>query len=136
MLEDKKGLTLQAAKGMAEAAEKHAAAHGWKMVIAIVDDGANLLYLERMDGGLIGSVEIAQHKARTAVLFQSPSKGFEQGLAANQLSLLKIDVLPFEGGLPVVVGGKVIGAIGVSGATPPEDGQAAQAGLTWLEKST
>lgn len=132
MLQEKKGLTLQAAKGMAEAAEKYAAAKGWKMVIAVVDDGANLLYLERMDGGLIGSVDIARQKACTAVIFQSPSKNFEQGLASNQLSLLKLEVLPFEGGLPVIVDGKVIGAIGVSGATAPEDGQTAQAGLKWL----
>ena len=102
------------------------------MVIAIVDDGANLLYLERMDGALIGSVQVAQQKARTAVIFKSASKGFEQGVAGGGMSLLKLDVLPFEGGIPIVVDGSVIGAIGVSGATAPQDGETSQTGIDWL----
>ena len=132
ILEDKKGMTLQAAKGIAAAAERFAAANGLKLVIAVLDDGGNLLYLERMDGGLIGSVEIAQQKARTAVNFKSPSKAFEDGLSGGGLSLLKLDVLPYEGGVAILVGGKVIGAVGVSGGTAAQDGQAAQAGVDWL----
>ena len=126
-------MTLAAAKQVAEAAEKFAIANDWKVVIAIVDSGANLLYLERMDGGLVGSVRIAERKARTAVQFKCPTKDFETGLAGGTTSLLKLDILPFEGGIPVLADGAIVGAIGVSGGTPAQDGQVAQAGADALK---
>jgi glc operon protein GlcG len=131
-LADKKALTLDTAKKMAEAAEKAAIANKLSVVIAVMDDGGNLLFLERMDEAGIGSVQIAQEKARTAVIFKSPSKDFQDGLAKGNLSYLKLDALPFEGGIPIVVGGKTIGAIGVSGGTAAQDGQVARAGVDWL----
>ena len=134
-LQEVKTLTLAAAKGMAAAAESFAVAHNWNVVIAIVDCGGNLLYLERMDGGLVGSVAIAEQKARTSVFFKCPSKDFETGLASGGTSLLKLDILPYEGGIPVAVGGVITGAIGVSGGTPPQDGQVAQAGVDWLRSN-
>lgn len=128
-----KTLTLAAAKQVAEAAEKFAVANNLKVVIAVVDSGANLLYLERMDGGLVGSVSIAERKARTAVQFKCTTKDLESGLAGGTTSLLKLDILPFEGGIPVLADGAIAGAIGVSGGTPAQDGQIAQAGITALK---
>ena len=128
-------LTLAAAKQIAQAAESFASANNWNVVIAIVDSGANLLYLERMDGGLVGSVAIAGQKARTAVHFKCPTKNFETGLAGGATSLLKLDILPYEGGIPIVADGAIVGAIGVSGGTPDQDGQVAQAGKDWLESA-
>jgi glc operon protein GlcG len=129
-----KTLTLAAAKQAAEAAEKFAAAHNWKMVIAVVDSGANLLYLERMDGGLVGSVSVAERKARTAVQFKCPTKDLETGLAGGTTSLLKLDILPFEGGIPILADGAIAGAIGASGGSPAQDGQVAQAGVDALRE--
>jgi glc operon protein GlcG len=127
-------LTLEVAKGMAVAAEKQAVKNHWGMVIAILDDGANLLYLERMDEAPIGSVEVAQKKARTSVIFKAPSKVFSDALAKGTTAMLTLGVLPFEGGIPLIVDGKVIGAIGVSGGDMAEqDGQVAQAGVDWFK---
>jgi uncharacterized protein GlcG (DUF336 family) len=85
----------------------------------------------------IGSVEVAQKKARSAVIFKSPTKQFADALAKGTTALLKLDILPFEGGIPLVVDGKVIGAIGVSGgATAEQDGQVAQAGVDWFGANT
>jgi glc operon protein GlcG len=125
-------LTLAAAKQIAQAAESFASANKWNVVIAIVDSGSNLLYLQRMDGALVGSIAISQHKARTAVQFKRPTKDFETGLAGGSTSLLKLDILPYEGGVPIIAEGAIVGAIGVSGGTPAQDGQVAQAGADWL----
>jgi glc operon protein GlcG len=135
LLSAQKTLTLAAAKQMAEAAENFAAANNWKVVIAIVDSGANLLYLERMDGGLVGSVAIAERKARTSVQFKCPTKDLETALAGGGTSLLKLDILPFEGGIPIVAEGAIAGAIGVSGGSPAQDGQVAQAGVDSLRSA-
>jgi len=132
LLSVEKTLTLAAAKQIAQAAETLAAANHWNVVIAIVDSGSNLLYLERMDGALVGSVVISQHKARTAAQFKCLTKDFETGLAAGSTSLLKLDILPYEGGVPIIADGSIVGAIGVSGGTPAQDGQVAQAGSDWL----
>jgi uncharacterized protein GlcG (DUF336 family) len=131
-LGDKKVLTLEIAKKMAEAAEKAALANKWNMSIIVLDDGGNLLYLERMNDASIASTQIAQQKAHTAVIFKSPSKDFQEGLGKGNMSYLKLDALPFEGGIPIIVGGKLIGAIGVSGGTAVQDGQVAKAGADWL----
>ena len=130
-----KTVTLAAAKQAAEAAEKFAAANNWKMAIAVVDSGANLIYVARMDGGLIGSVSVAEQKARTAVQFKCPTKDLQAGVAAGTISLLKLDILPFEGGIPIMVDGSIAGAIGASGVGPEQDGQAAQAGVDALRSA-
>jgi len=130
-LADRKIITLDVAKKMVEAAEKKAIAEKWNVVIAIMDGGGNLLLLERMDDALLGSVQIAQEKAHTAVIFKSPTKDFQDGLAKGNMSFLKLNALPFEGGIPIIVEGKVIGAIGVSGGTAAQDGQVAKAGADW-----
>jgi len=131
-----KTITLAAAKQAAEAAEKFAAANNWKMVIAVVDSGANLLYLARMDGALVGSVSVAERKARTAVQFKCPTKDLQAGLAAGTTGLLKLDILPFEGGIPIMADGAIAGAIGASGCTPEQDGKVAQAGIDALRSAS
>jgi len=128
----KPALTLEVAKEIAQAAEKKALANHWAMVISVMDDGANLLCLERMDEAPIGSLEVSQKKARSSVIFKSPTKQFSDALAKGATALLKLDIIPFEGGIPLVVDGKVIGAIGVSGGAAEQDGQVAQAGADWF----
>lgn len=132
-LANKKALTLEAAKKLAAAAEVEARKNNWNVVICVVDDGANLLYLQRMDGTQIGSVDIAQMKARTAVKMKRPSKVLEDGVLGGRTVMLKLpDVLPVEGGIPLLVDGQLIGAIGVSGVTSAQDGQIAGAGVAAL----
>ena len=130
---EKKTLSLAAAKKMAAAAEAEAAKNKWAMVIAVLDDGGHLIYLEHMDGAPIGSIEVAQGKARTAVRFRRPSKDFEDALAASHLNVITLgDITAIRGGLPVMLEGKAIGAIGVSGGTGEQDEQGAEAGLAAL----
>ncbi len=132
-LASKKGLTLEAAKKIVAAAEAEAKKHNWNVVICIVDEGASLLYLQRMDGTQIGSVDIAQMKARTAIKMKRPSKVLEDAVAGGRNAVLKLpDVLPVEGGVPLTVDGQFIGAIGVSGVTSQQDGQIAAAGVAAL----
>jgi uncharacterized protein GlcG (DUF336 family) len=134
-LATRKALTLEAAKKIAAAAEAEARKNNWTVVIAVVDDGANLLYLERMDGTQIGSVEIAQFKARSAAKFKRPTKAFGDRLAGGETYLLKVpDLAPFEGGVPIMMGNECIGGIGVSGMTSQQDGVVAAAGLAVAAK--
>ena len=129
-LANKKTLTLEAARQIAAAAEKEAAGSKLTMVIAILDDGGNLIYLERMDETQIGSIEVAQQKARSAVSFKRPTKVFEDAVAGGRTAILKLPgAMPVEGGLPLTVDGKIIGAIGCSGGTGAQDGQTCQAGV-------
>ena len=131
---EKKTLSLAAAKKMAAAAEAEAAKNKWAMVIAVLDDGGNLIYLEHMDGAQIGSIGVAQGKARTAVRFRRPSKDFENAIAASHLDIITLgDVTAIRGGLPAMVDGKAAGAIGVSGGTGEQDEQCAEAGLAALK---
>ena len=134
-LATKKALTLEAAKQIAAAAEAEAKKNNWTMVIAVVDDGGHLIYLERMDGTQIGSVEVAQEKAMTAVRFKRPTKSLEDNVASGRQALLKLPgATPIEGGLPIINGADTLGAIGVSGGTSPQDGQVAAAGLAVASK--
>jgi glc operon protein GlcG len=130
-LADKKALTLQIAKQVAAAAEQAAAANHNHMFVLIVDDGGNLMYMERMDEAQLGSFEVALAKARSAVYFKRPTKMFEEAVTKNGYTpVLKVPgAMPIEGGIPLVVDGHIVGAIGVSGGTPQEDGKAAQAGV-------
>ena len=129
-LSTKKALNLEAAKKIAAAAEAEARKNNWNVVICIVDDGANLIYLQKMDGTQVGSVDIAQMKARTAIKMKRPSKALEDAVAGGRNAVLKLpDVLPVEGGLPLMAGAEFVGAIGVSGVTSQQDGQIAAAGV-------
>lgn len=131
-LADKKALPLATAKKMAEAAEKFAAQNKWNVVISILDEGGNLVCLERMDGSPMGSIGVSQEKALSSVKFSAPTKNFEDAVAKGANNMLRLGVMPFEGGLPIIVGGKTLGAIGVSGATAAQDGQVAKAAIDWL----
>lgn len=131
----KKSLTLTAAKRIAAAAEAEAAKNKWNVVIAILDDGGNLLYLQRADGTQIGSVDVAIAKARSAVKFKRPTKAFEEALAGGRQAILALPgSIPVEGGVPLMSGAELIGAIGVSGVTSQQDGQIAGAGAAELAK--
>jgi uncharacterized protein GlcG (DUF336 family) len=129
----KKALTLDLAKKIAAAAEAEAVKNKWTVVIAILDDGGNLVYLQRADGTQIGSIEVAQAKARSAVSFKRSTKVFEDAVTQGRLGVLKLPgALATEGGLPLEWQGQVIGAIGVSGVTSQQDGQIAKAGVDAL----
>src|SRR5215203_2903401 len=121
-------LTLEIAKQIAAAASAEATANKWTVVIAILDEGGNLMYLERADDTQIGSIQVAQEKARSAVGFKRPTKVFEDAVAGGRTAILKLPgAMPEEGGLPLMLNGRVAGAIGVSGVTSQQDGQIAQA---------
>jgi len=127
-------VNLSTAKKIAAAAAAEAAKNQWRMAIAIVDNHGALVYFEQMDDTQTASGNIAIEKARTAATFRRPSKVFEDGIAKGRNALLGLPgVTPIEGGLPIMVGGRVVGAIGVSGAAADQDGQTAEAGLTALK---
>lgn len=126
-------LSLDDAKKMADAARAQAQKMGLRVVIAVVDDGGHCIYLERLDGTQKSSSVIAIEKAWTAVMFQRPSKAFEDVVSGGRLVVMKLPgVTPVEGGIPIVVDGHYIGAVGVSGAKSPEDSQIAKAGVDAL----
>jgi glc operon protein GlcG len=134
-LASKKALTLDAAKRIAAAAEAEAMKNKWSVVIAVVDDGGHLLYLQRQDGTQTGSIEVAVGKARTAMAFKRPTKVFDD-LAKTRPSIVSLgtDAVLLEGGVPIAVDGQVIGAVGVSGVTSQQDAQIAEAGIAALER--
>lgn len=127
-------MTLEVAKKIAAAAEAEALRNKWTMYITVVDDSGMPVYIERIDETQLGSFEVSMQKARSALLFKRPTKAFEDQLAGGRTAVLKLPgAIPVEGGIPLMADGKVIGAIGVSGGTSPQDGQAAQAGVAALE---
>jgi uncharacterized protein GlcG (DUF336 family) len=135
MLADKKALTLAAAKRIAAAAEQESLKHGWKMFIAIVDDGGNLMFLERMDDSQLASLDVSIAKARSALLFKRPTKALEDTVAGGRTVIMTLpNAVPVEGGLPLMAYGKIVGAIGISGASSPQDGIVAQAAADELGK--
>jgi glc operon protein GlcG len=126
---DKKGLSLAAAKKIAAAAEADALAKHARVVIAVVDDGGNLLVLQRLDDTQVASVEVGIGKARTAAIFRRPSREFEEQVKNGRIAALALPgATPLQGGIPITFEGKVIGAIGVSGETPAQDEEIALAG--------
>ena len=130
MMQMIKSLNLADAKGIAAAASAKAVAEGWTVVIAILDAGGHLLYLERADGTQLASVTVAQEKGKTALMFKRPSKAFEDGVLAGKTHMLSMPgATLIEGGLPIIVDGAAVGAIGVSGVQSFQDGQVAQAGV-------
>src|SRR4026207_230571 len=132
-LADKKGLTLDGAKKAPAAAEAEARKNNWNVVIAVVDDGGHLVYLQRIDGTQTGSIDVAIGKARTSAAFKRPTKVFDE-LAKTRPSITSIspNAVLLEGGVPVVVGGQMVGAVGVSGVTSQQDAQIAEAGIAAL----
>jgi glc operon protein GlcG len=130
------GVTLEQAKKAVEAAEAEAKKNGWPLAIAVVTNGGYLVHFSRMDQTQLASIQIAQHKAKAAATFRRPTKVFQDGLTANppNLVLLTLDgVIASEGGIPLMSGGKIIGAIGCSGATSAQDGQACKAGADTIK---
>ena len=126
-------LTLADAKRIAAAAEAEAARNDWRVVIAVVDDGGHLLYLQRSHETQFGSVETATMKAHAAVAFQRPTKASEEAVLSGRLIHLALPgVIPAEGGVPLVRDGVVIGGLGVSGVRSAQDGQIANAGAAAL----
>jgi glc operon protein GlcG len=123
-------ISIDAARKAMAAAEAEAAKNNWGVAIAIVDSGANLVMLHRLDNAQLSSVRIAEHKARTAAEFRRPTKVFEDAVAGGGVGMrvLSFGASVAEGGVPIVSGGKVIGAIGVSGVQSHQDTQVAQAG--------
>jgi len=134
-LATRKALTLDIAKQIAAAAEAEAVKNKWNVVIAILDDGGHLVYLQRMDDTQIGSVEVAIAKGSSAVKFKRPTKVFEDALVGGRQAILKLPgAIPVEGGVPILHEGRVIGAVGVSGVTSAQDGQIAAAGVGALAR--
>lgn len=138
MLLEKKVLSLEAARKMAAAAIAEAEKNKWRGVVAIVDDGGWLILLERMDNAtMTASVDLAAGKARSAALFKKPSGDLEQAINHGRYAAVTAPgFVEMQGGLPVVIGGEVVGAIGASFATPEEDLRVAKAGLAALDQST
>jgi len=126
-------LTLEDTKRIALASEGEAKRNDWKVVIAIVDDGGHLLYLQRSHDTQFGSVETAIQKAHAAVAFQRPTKSSEDAVTNGRLIHLALPgVIPAEGGVPLFRDGQIIGGVGVSGVRSFQDGQIAQAGVDAL----
>jgi uncharacterized protein GlcG (DUF336 family) len=132
-LAEKKTMTLEAAKKIAVAAEAEARKNNWNVVIAVVDDGGHLVFLQRIDGTQTGSIDVAIGKARTAAAFKRPTKVFDE-LAKTRPSIMSLgDVTLLEGGVPIMTGGQLVGAVGVSGVTSQQDAQIAEAGIAALQ---
>jgi glc operon protein GlcG len=129
-------IDLASAKKVAAAAVEEARKNNFLMVVAITDAAGDLVYLEKMDGVQTGSVRVAHGKARSAALFKRPTKVFQEAVAGggDGLRILGLEgAVPIEGGVPLVVGGKIVGAIGTSGGSAAQDGQVALAGLAALK---
>jgi len=125
-------IQLEPAKRAATAAIAEARKNGWTMAVAVVDTAGDLVYFEKMDDTQTGSVNVSQAKARSAARFKRPTKAFQDSLTATPdgLRILGIEgAVPVEGGVPMVIGEKIVGAIGVSGGTSAQDGQCAKAGI-------
>jgi glc operon protein GlcG len=130
-------ITLAQAKKAMAGAEAEAVKNKWNVVITILDSGGNLVMTQRMDGAQFGSVEVAKDKAFSAVAFRRPTKVFQDAIAQGGGGLRLLNLAGaslLEGGIPIVVDGKLIGAIGVSGVTSEQDAQIAKAGIDALAK--
>ncbi|MEY4207965.1 MAG: hypothetical protein RLZZ20_1117 [Pseudomonadota bacterium] len=126
---DRKTLSLEAANKIIAGAIAEAKANNWLVDIAVVDDAGHLLSFQRMDGALIGSIEVAIGKARTASLFRRPTKVLEEAAKTRPAIVTLPNGVLLQGGVPVVVNGQTVGAVGVSGVTSQQDEQIAEAGV-------
>lgn len=129
-------ISLERARHVLAAAEAEARKHKWAMNCAVLDSGANLVSFDRMDGAQLGSVAIAQHKARAAVKFRRPTAAIEDGLQKHGAYYLMTldDMIASRGGVPLIEGGKLVGAIGCSGGIGPQDELVATAGANVVNK--
>lgn len=129
-------ITLEQAKKVMAGAEAEAKRNNWPVVIAILDSGGNIVLLQRLDNTQFGSIEVARQKAWSAVAYRRPSKVWQDVVAGGGagLRILKLEgAAPFDGGLPLLFNGKIVGGIGVSGVTGEQDGQIAKAGVDALK---
>jgi glc operon protein GlcG len=129
-------INLENAKKAAAAAAVEARKNNWNMAIAITDIAGDLVYLEKMDATQTASVKVAMGKARSAALFKRPTKVWQDGVAGGGAGLRILGLegaVPIDGGLPIVMDGKIVGAIGVSGAAADQDAQCAKAGVDALK---
>ena len=129
-------ISADAAKKVAAASIAEARKNNWAMAVAIVDTGGYLVYFERMPDTQLGSVEIAIEKAKTAALFRRPTKSFQDTVAGGGegLRILRLTgAIPVEGGIPIIVDGKLVGAVGASGGSSDQDGRTAQAGAASMK---
>jgi glc operon protein GlcG len=133
-MQSKPTMTLDDVKKIAAAAEAEAKSHNWAVTISIVDDGGHLLWLQRLDGAAPISAHIAPAKAKTAALGMRESKIYEDIINNGRYSFMTAPTLEgmLEGGVPVMVNGQCVGAVGVSGVKSPEDVQIAKAGIAAL----
>lgn len=129
-------ITLEQAQKAMMAAQAEAKKNNWNVAIVIIDSGGHMVMMQRLDNTQYASIDIAKGKATTAVNFKRPSKALEDAIAGGgaNLRLLRVDGLyPMEGGIPIVVDGKIIGGIGVSGVTSQQDAQVAGAGAAAIK---
>ena len=130
-------ISLEQAKKVMAGAEAEAKKNGWNVVIAVLDSGGHVVMLQRLDGAQLGSIDVAKEKAHSAVLYRRPTKMVQDlvGQGGANLRLLRLSgASVLEGGIPLTVDGKLIGAVGVSGVTSEQDAQIAQAGAEALTK--
>jgi glc operon protein GlcG len=129
-------ISLEQAQAVIQAAVAEARKRNWKMNVAVADSGGNLVAFQRMDGAMLASIQIAEHKARAAVTFRRPTKIFEDGVQLMHLNyLLAFDgIIASRGGIPLIDQGKIIGAIGCSGGTDSQDEVVSEAGAAVINK--
>ena len=125
-------LTLEDCRKIGAAAQAEARKNNWIVVVAILDDGGHLLWLERMDGATPFNAQVAMEKGRSAAVSRRTTKNWEDRIAAGRNAVLNMPVLPVQGGVPIMVGGECLGAVGVSGVQSHEDEQIALAGIAAL----
>jgi glc operon protein GlcG len=129
-------ITIEAARKIMAGAEAEAGKNNWPVVIAIIDSGGHLVMIHRHDNVQLSSIEISQGKAKTALMFKRPSKVLDDAISSGGTGLRFLalkDIVPLEGGIPIVVDGKIVGAIGVSGVLSAQDSQIARAGIDALK---
>src|SRR5271166_4746102 len=129
-------ISLDTAKKVAAPALAEAAKNNWTVAVAIVDPSGNLVYYEKMDNTQLGSAHVAVEKARSAAMFKRPTKAFQDAVANGGEGLRTLALpgaVPLEGGVPLLIDGKIVGAIGVSGMTSAQDTQCAKAGADSLK---
>ena len=129
---DAKVLTLDGAKNIVAAAEAEAKKNNWNMAFAVVDASGGLVLFHKGDGARPSNVDFAMAKARTSARYQRPTKQLDSMIASGRIQFLAADALPIEGGVPIIVDGQVIGAVGVSGGTSAQDAQVAMVGIAAL----
>lgn len=128
-------ITLERALTAIAAAVNEAHKRDWKLNVAVVDSGGNLVAFERMDGAQLASIQVSEHKARAAVMYRRETKAFENAIQKGNNYAMTLDgIIGSRGGIPLIDSGKLIGAIGCSGGTGSQDEVACDAGVTALKR--